>query len=187
MDIIRKSDVKIQNFNHTPVQSTIAYIMQNFRKDISINSAAEEICLTPKYLGAIFKENKIDAVIHFAGYKAVGESVSKPIEYYQNNLMSTLVLTDLMREYGCKKIVFSSSATVYGDPETVPITEDTKTGGTTNPYGTSKLFKEYLNGKGTFKNKFYRNFFIQLFIFLAQVGIIGKRYYIFYTKLKLWK
>ena len=93
---------------------------------------------------AIFEENKIDAVIHFAGYKAVGESVSKPIEYYQNNLMSTLVLTDLMREYGCKKIVFSSSATVYGDPEQVPITEDTKTGGTTNPYGTSKLFIEQI-------------------------------------------
>ena len=92
----------------------------------------------------IFKENKIDAVIHFAGYKAVGESVAKPIEYYQNNLMSTLVLTDLMREYGCKKIVFSSSATVYGDPEQVPITEDTRTGGTTNPYGTSKLFIEQI-------------------------------------------
>lgn len=92
----------------------------------------------------IFKEHKIDAVIHFAGYKAVGESVAKPIEYYQNNLMSTLVLTDLMREYGCKKIVFSSSATVYGDPERVPITEDTRTGGTTNPYGTSKLFIEQI-------------------------------------------
>jgi len=92
----------------------------------------------------IFKENKIDAVIHFAGYKAVGESVAKPIEYYQNNLMSTLVLTDLMRQYGCKKIVFSSSATVYGDPERVPITEDTKVGGTTNPYGTSKLFIEQI-------------------------------------------
>ena len=93
---------------------------------------------------AIFKENKIDAVIQFAGYKAVGESVSKPIEYYQNNIMSTLVLTDLMREYGCKKIVFSSSATVYGDPEVVPITENTRTGGTTNPYGTSKLFIEQI-------------------------------------------
>ena len=93
---------------------------------------------------AIFKENKIDAVIQFAGYKAVGESVAKPIEYYQNNIMSTLVLTDLMREYGCKKIVFSSSATVYGDPEVVPITENTRTGGTTNPYGTSKLFIEQI-------------------------------------------
>lgn len=92
----------------------------------------------------IFKENKIDAVIHFAGYKAVGESVAKPIEYYQNNILSTLVLTDLMRQYGCKKIVFSSSATVYGDPERIPITEDTRTGGTTNPYGTSKLFIEQI-------------------------------------------
>lgn len=92
----------------------------------------------------IFKENKIDAVIHFAGLKAVGESVSKPIEYYRNNIMSTLVICDLMRKYDCKKIIFSSSATVYGDPEKVPITENCKVGGTTNPYGTSKLFIEHI-------------------------------------------
>lgn len=90
----------------------------------------------------IFKENKIDAVIHFAGFKAVGESVSKPMEYYHNNLMSTLVLCELMRQYDCKKMIFSSSATVYGDPEVVPITETCKVGATTNPYGTSKLFIE---------------------------------------------
>lgn len=92
----------------------------------------------------IFKENNIDAVIHFAGYKAVGESVSKPIEYYQNNLMSTLVLCELMKKYDCKKMIFSSSATVYGDPEQVPITESCPTGHTTNPYGTSKLFIEQI-------------------------------------------
>lgn len=92
----------------------------------------------------IFKENNIDAVIHFAGFKAVGESVSKPIEYYQNNLMSTLVLCDLMRQYQCKKMIFSSSATVYGDPKEIPITENCEIGGTTNPYGTSKLFIEQI-------------------------------------------
>ena len=84
----------------------------------------------------------IDSVIHFAGLKAVGESVSKPLEYYTNNLVSTLNLLNVMRAHGVKNFVFSSSATVYGDPETVPISEDTPTGGTTNPYGTTKLFIE---------------------------------------------
>lgn len=92
----------------------------------------------------IFQENKIDAVIHFAGFKAVGESVSKPIEYYRNNLLSTLVLCDLMRKYDCKKMIFSSSATVYGDPKEIPITENCPVGETTNPYGTSKLFNEQI-------------------------------------------
>ena len=90
----------------------------------------------------IFKENQIDAVIHFAGFKAVGESVSKPMEYYHNNLLSTLVLCELMKKYDCKRMIFSSSATVYGDPKKVPITEDSEVGGTTNPYGTTKLFIE---------------------------------------------
>ena len=84
----------------------------------------------------------IDAVIHFAGLKAVGESVSKPLEYYANNLISTLYLLQAMRRHGVKNFVFSSSATVYGDPATVPIREDFPTGGTTNPYGTTKLFQE---------------------------------------------
>ncbi len=89
----------------------------------------------------IFQENKIDAVIHFAGLKAVGESVAKPMEYYYNNIGSTLVLTQTMAKYGCKKIVFSSSATVYGDPASVPITEDFPLH-TTNPYGSTKLMIE---------------------------------------------
>ena len=84
----------------------------------------------------------IDAVIHFAGLKAVGESVRKPLEYYTNNLVSTLNLLNVMREFGVKNFVFSSSATVYGDPASVPIREDFPTGGTTNPYGTTKLFLE---------------------------------------------
>ena len=89
----------------------------------------------------IFKAEKPDAVIHFAGLKAVGESVQKPLEYYTNNLVSTLVLLAVMREYGCKNFVFSSSATVYGQPKSVPIKEDFPLS-TTNPYGTTKLMIE---------------------------------------------
>ncbi len=92
----------------------------------------------------IFTDNDIDWVIHFAGLKAVGESCAKPIEYYDNNLNGTLVLLQVMKKHGCKKIVFSSSATVYGDPEVLPLTEECKTGGTTNPYGTSKYFQEIM-------------------------------------------
>ncbi len=95
-----------------------------------------------KLLDKIFQENKIDWVIHFAGLKAVGESCEKPILYYDNNIVGTLSLVEAMQRHGCKKIVFSSSATVYGDPEVLPLTETCKTGGTTNPYGTSKLFQE---------------------------------------------
>ena len=92
----------------------------------------------------VFLENDIDAVINFAGFKAVGESVKMPLEYYTNNVYGALVLLDLMRKHNIKKFVFSSSATVYGDPEKMPLTEDCKIGGTTNPYGTSKLMIEYI-------------------------------------------
>ncbi len=90
----------------------------------------------------IFKENKIDAVIHFAGLKAVGESVAKPLEYYENNMNATFVLLDVMRKNGCKNIIFSSSATVYGDPAIIPITEDCPKGKCTNPYGQTKSMLE---------------------------------------------
>ena len=95
-------------------------------------------------LEKVFEENKIDAVINFAGFKAVGESVKKPIEYYINNVSGCLVLLDTMKKYNVKKFVFSSSATVYGAPEVMPITEEFKTGNTTNPYGTTKLFIEQI-------------------------------------------
>ncbi len=95
-------------------------------------------------LEKVFEENDIDAVINFAGFKAVGESVQKPIEYYTNNISGALVLLDTMRKYNCKKFIFSSSATVYGEPEKIPLTEDCRTGGTTNPYGTTKLFIEQI-------------------------------------------
>ena len=93
-------------------------------------------------LTALFDAEHIDAVIHFAGLKAVGESTRMPIEYYTNNLDSTLVLCDVMRRHGCRKFVFSSSATVYGDPAFVPITEECPLGETTNPYGASKSMQE---------------------------------------------
>ena len=95
-------------------------------------------------LEKVFEENEIESVINFAGFKAVGESVQKPIEYYTNNISGALVLLDTMKKYNVKKFVFSSSATVYGDPEIIPITEECKIGGTTNPYGTSKLFIEQI-------------------------------------------
>ena len=95
-------------------------------------------------LEKVFEENKIDAVMNFAGFKAVGESVKKPLEYYKNNISGALVLLETMRKYNCKKFIFSSSATVYGEPERIPLTEDCKTGGTTNPYGTTKLFIEQI-------------------------------------------
>jgi len=92
-------------------------------------------------LNKVFAENKIEAVIHFAGLKAVGESVEKPLEYYMNNVSGTLILCDVMRENGCKNLVFSSSATVYGKPKTVPIKEDFPLS-VTNPYGRTKLMQE---------------------------------------------
>ncbi|MBI6511107.1 MULTISPECIES: UDP-glucose 4-epimerase GalE [Proteus] len=93
-------------------------------------------------LASIFAKHTIQSVIHFAGLKAVGESVQKPIEYYDNNVNGTLVLVRCMRDAGVKSLIFSSSATVYGDPQSVPITEDSPVGGTTNPYGTSKYMVE---------------------------------------------
>ncbi len=94
-------------------------------------------------LKQIFSENKVDAVMHFAGFKAVGESVQKPLSYYKNNILSTISLCEVMSEYNCKNIVFSSSATVYGKPESLPIKEDSPLS-TTNPYGTTKLYIEQI-------------------------------------------
>lgn len=95
-------------------------------------------------LDKVFKENKIDAVIHFAGLKAVGESVQKPVEYYHNNITGTLMLIKAMRENGCKKIVFSSSATVYGVNNPVPYVETMPTNSSTNPYGYTKVMIEQI-------------------------------------------
>ena len=104
-----------------------------YEKDVCDKQAMEEI----------FEKEKVGAVIHFAGLKAVGESVQMPLRYYQNNLISTLVLLEVMKEYGVHNLVFSSSATVYGNPATVPITEDFPLS-TTNPYGSTKLMIEMM-------------------------------------------
>lgn len=98
--------------------------------------------LDKEALNKVFDENKFDAVIHFAGLKAVGESVAKPLEYYHNNMTGTFTLMDVMRNHGCKNIIFSSSATVYGDPAIVPITEECPKGHCTNPYGQTKSMLE---------------------------------------------
>ena len=103
-----------------------------YRADIRDRNALEEI----------FSKEKVDAVIHFAGLKAVGESVSKPWEYYENNISGTLTLVDVMRKHNVKNIIFSSSATVYGDPAFVPITEECPKGQCTNPYGWTKSMLE---------------------------------------------
>lgn len=132
--------VVIDNFCNSCAES-IARVQQLTGKQISLY---EGDIRNSDLLDSIFAQHKIDWVIHFAGLKAVGESCAMPIEYYDNNLNGTLVLLQAMRKGGCKKIVFSSSATVYGDPEVLPITEDCKTGGTTNPYGTSKYFQEIM-------------------------------------------
>ena len=129
--------------------------------DNLVNSSAEALMRVAKITGKklsfykedvrdkaalkqIFTAHKIDWVIHFAGLKAVGESVAKPIEYYDNNLMSTLALVEVMRDFGVKKIVFSSSATVYGDPAELPLKETSVMNPTTNPYGTSKVMQEQI-------------------------------------------
>lgn len=100
--------------------------------------------LNPEEMEPIFKENKIDCVIHFAGLKAVGESVAKPVAYYENNITGTINLVKLMAKYNVKKIIFSSSATVYGDPAFIPITEECPKGICTNPYGWTKSMLEQI-------------------------------------------
>lgn len=99
-------------------------------------------CCDKEKMRTIFENEKIDGVIHFAGLKAVGESCQIPLKYYKNNIFSTIALLELMIEYKVKNFIFSSSATVYGTPKVVPITEDSPIGGTTNPYGTTKLYIE---------------------------------------------
>ena len=106
-----------------------------------VNFYRGDVC-DENFMMRVFDENKIDAVIHFAGLKAVGESVQKSLLYYQNNLGSTFTLLKVMKKFEVKKLIFSSSATVYGSENKVPFKESDKVGGTTNPYGTSKLFIE---------------------------------------------
>lgn len=130
--------IVLDNFSNSK-PNTIEKIEKITNKKIKLY---EGNLIDESLLDKIFTENKIDAVIDFAAFKAVGESVKKPVDYYMNNVSTILVLLKCMNKYNVKKLVFSSSATVYGNPEIIPITENCKTGGTTNPYGTSKLFVE---------------------------------------------
>ena len=129
--------ISIDNFSNSK-KDVISKINKITNKDFKFY---EGDCCDYDFLDKIFSENKVDAVIHFAGFKAVGESVSNPIMYYRNNLDSTLTLIEVMKKYNCKNLVFSSSATVYGTPKSLPIKEDFPLS-TTNPYGTTKLIIE---------------------------------------------
>lgn len=129
--------VVVDNFSNSK-KEVLSKIKELSDKDFKFYEI--DLCDKEK-LNDVFNENKIDAVIHFAGYKAVGESVKKPLMYYRNNIDSTLSLCEVMQKHNVKKLVFSSSATVYGTPKTLPIKEDFPLS-TTNPYGTTKLYIE---------------------------------------------
>ncbi len=131
--------VAVDNFSNSSYQA-IENVEKITRKKVKFYEG--DVC-DKALLDKIFSENKIDAVIHFAGLKAVGESVAKPILYYENNIMSTLALLEIMTKYDVKKLVFSSSATVYGTPERLPLDEECRLS-TTNPYGATKLVIEDL-------------------------------------------
>ncbi len=134
VDDLSNASEKVLDRIDTIVGGDAAERLTFYRADVNDREALE----------CIFDENKIDRVIHFAGFKAVGESVSKPVEYYSNNIGNTLTLVDVMREHGCKSIIFSSSATVYGDPDSLPLTEASPKKPATNPYGWTKWMIEQI-------------------------------------------
>ena len=125
----------------------------------------------------IFEENAIDAVIHCAGFKAVGESVSEPVRYYRNNLDTTLTILEQMKAHGCENIVFSSSATVYGGSHTAPFTEDMSTGDCTNPYGKTKYFIEEILKDAAFADRSLSVVLLRYFnpIGAHESGLIGEK------------
>ena len=142
VELLERGDdvVIIDNFSNSNRE-----VLDNIKKITGKDFKFYEIdYLNKQDLEKVFEENEIDSVINFAGYKAVGESVEKPLEYYHNNIGGAVILLETMKKYNVKKFVFSSSATVYGDPEVIPITEECKIGGTTNPYGTTKLYIEQI-------------------------------------------
>ena len=142
VELLERGDevVIVDNFSNSNPE-----VLENIKKITGKDFKFYEIdYLDKEKIEKVFEENQIDSVINFAGFKAVGESVEKPLEYYHNNIGGAVILLETMRKYNVKKFVFSSSATVYGDPEIVPITENAKIGGTTNPYGTTKLFIEQI-------------------------------------------
>ncbi len=123
VDDLSNASAKVEDRIKTIVGPEAAANLTMYVADVNDREALERI----------FEAHRIDRVIHFAGFKAVGESVSKPIEYYSNNIGNTLTLVDVMREHGCKSIIFSSSATVYGDPDSLPLTEESPKKPATNP------------------------------------------------------
>ena len=142
VELLNKGEevVIIDNFSNSKKE-----VLDNIKKITNKDFKFYEInYLDRDAVEKVFEENDIDSVINFAGYKAVGESVQKPLEYYENNIGGAVILLETMKKYNVKKFVFSSSATVYGNPEKVPITEESKIGGTTNPYGTTKLYIEQI-------------------------------------------
>lgn len=165
--------IVIDNLSNSNID-VIDSIREITGKDFKFYQA--DVC-DKEILDKIFSEDKIDAVIHFAGYKAVGESVQKPIMYYENNIVSTLHLCESMIEHGCNKIIFSSSATVYGSPKKLPITEDQEVGGTTNPYGTSKYMIERILADIANANKDFSVIVLRYFnpIGAHKSGLIGEK------------
>lgn len=134
VDDLSNASAKVEDRIKTIVGDQAAANLTMYVADVNDREALERI----------FDAHRIDRVIHFAGYKAVGESVAKPIEYYSNNIGNTLTLVDVMRGHGCKSIIFSSSATVYGDPDSLPLTEESPKKPATNPYGWTKWMIEQM-------------------------------------------
>lgn len=142
VELLERGDevVIVDNFSNSNKE-----VLDNIKKITNKDFKFYEVDYLNKIeLEKVFEENKIDSVINFAGFKAVGESVEKPLEYYHNNIGGAVILLETMKKYNVKKFVFSSSATVYGDSKIIPITEECEIGGTTNPYGTTKLFIEHI-------------------------------------------
>ena len=134
-------DVVVVDNLYNASEKSIERVKEITGKDLTFYQAD---ILDEEALDKIFDKEKVDAVIHFAGLKAVGESVAKPLEYYKNNITGTLILCDVMRKHNVKNIIFSSSATVYGDPAFIPITEECPKGSPTNPYGWTKSMIEQI-------------------------------------------
>jgi len=154
-------------------QESLKRVSQIINKEIEF---VEGDIRDKKRLQEVFTQYNIDSVIHFAGLKAVGESVEKPLKYYDNNVNGTLVLLAVMQEFHCKKIVFSSSATVYGDPATTPIEENFPVGATTNPYGTSKYMIERILQDLTISDSLFQPVILRYFnpVGAHKSGTIGE-------------
>ena len=173
--------IELIKYGHTPVivdnlSNSKITVLDGIEKISGVRPEFYELDVCDKAaLTKVFEKHHFDACIHFAGLKAVGESVSKPLEYYKNNLLSSITLLECMREHGCKSIIFSSSATVYGDPASLPIKEDFPLS-TTNPYGTTKLMIERILRDFQFANKDFSVTLLRYFnpIGAHPSGIIGE-------------